>query len=50
MAPGTFFFLGTHNEDKGINYPHRHPKFDLDEDVLWVGPALFVSTILDFLG
>jgi amidohydrolase len=48
-VPGTFFFLGSNNPDKGITYPHHHPKFDVDEDVLWMGPALFVQGVLDFL-
>ncbi len=47
-APGTFFFLGTNNPEKGIIYPNHHPKFDVDEDVLWIGPALFVQAVLDF--
>ncbi len=41
--PGTFFFLGV-----GPGYPHHHPKFDLDEEVLPRGAALFAQTALDF--
>lgn len=48
-APGTFFFLGSHNTEKGIIYPHHHPKFDVDEDVLWIGTAAFVQVVFDFL-
>lgn len=47
-VPGTFFFLGSNNPQKGIIYPHHHSKFTVDEDVLWIGPALFVQGILDF--
>ncbi|HHY14190.1 MAG TPA: amidohydrolase [Thermoanaerobacterales bacterium] len=32
--PGAFFFTGAMNPEKGINYPHHHPKFDIDEDAL----------------
>lgn len=48
-VPGAFFVLGTGNPEKGITYPHHNSKFDLDEDVLWVGTAIFVKTILDRL-
>ncbi len=48
--PGTFFALGSGNEAKGIVYPNHHPKFDLDEDVLHLGSAIFVQACLDFLG
>ena len=48
-VPGAFFVLGTGNPEKGINYPHHNSKFDLDEDVLWIGPALFAKIVLDYL-
>lgn len=48
-VPGAFFVLGTGNPEKGITYPHHNSKFDLDEDALWVGAAVFVKTILDRL-
>lgn len=40
-APGLFIFLGIRNEEKGIIYPHHHPRFDVDEDVLWLGSAIY---------
>jgi len=49
-VPGAFFVLGTGNPEKGINYPHHNSKFDLDEDVLWIGPALFAKIAMDYLG
>lgn len=48
-VPGAFFVLGTGNPEKGITYPHHNSRFDLDEDALWVGAAVFVKTILDRL-
>ena len=48
-VPGAFFVLGTGNAEKGITYPHHNSKFDLDEDVLWIGPALFAKVTLDYL-
>jgi amidohydrolase len=48
-VPGAFFVLGTGNPDKGISYPHHNAKFDLDEDTLWIGPAIFTEIVLDYL-
>lgn len=41
--PGAFFFLGAGNSQKGCIFPHHHPKFQIDEDVLWRGCALFLE-------
>ncbi|MHA1947218.1 MAG: M20 metallopeptidase family protein [Candidatus Hodarchaeales archaeon] len=38
---GTFFALGIANEEKGTTFPHHHPKFQVDEAVLWKGTALY---------
>jgi amidohydrolase len=48
-VPGSFFVLGTGNPDKGITYPHHNARFDLDEDALWIGPAIFTRLALDYL-
>lgn len=37
---GLFIALGIRNEEKGIVYHHHHPKFDVDEDILWMGSAI----------
>ena len=46
---GTFAFLGVENKDKGIIYPHHHPKFNIDEDILPLGTALHVAVALEYL-
>jgi len=48
-VPGAFLALGIRNEEKGIVYPHHHPKFDVDEDVLHLGTAMEVALALEFL-
>jgi amidohydrolase len=48
-APGTFFFIGAGNEEKGIIYPHHHPRFTIDEDALPIGMEVFVSSIMNFI-
>lgn len=47
-VPGTYFFLGSYNAGKGPMYPHHHPKFDLDESVLWIGSAVLARAVFDF--
>lgn len=49
-VPGTFFFLSSNNPEKGIVHPHHNPKFDIDEDVLWIGTALFSAMAVKWLG
>ncbi|MCA1904157.1 MAG: amidohydrolase [Cyanobacteria bacterium M5B4] len=41
-VPGCFFFLGSANAAKGLDYPHHHPRFDFDETVLGIGVEMFV--------
>lgn len=48
-VPGVFAFLGAGNEEKGTNYPTHHERFNIDEDALEVGTALYVQYALDFL-
>jgi len=38
---GVFLVLGICNNDKGIIHPHHHPNFDIDEDILWKGTAIY---------
>ena len=43
-TPGTFFYVPSSNVKKGQTFPHHHPKFDIDEDFLWLGSALLAAT------
>jgi amidohydrolase len=45
-VPGTYFLLGA--GDPATSYPHHHPRFDLDESVLWLGAALLAGTARRF--
>lgn len=49
LAPGVFALVGIGNEKKGTTYPHHNPNFDLDEDVLEIGVALYLQYALDYL-
>lgn len=48
-APGAIAFVGVRNEDTGACYAHHHDKFNIDEDGLEVGTALYVQYAVDFL-
>jgi amidohydrolase len=43
QTKGAFLTLGIRDESKGITYPHHHPKFQVDESVLWKGTAIYAS-------
>ena len=47
--PGAFMFLSSANHDKHTDVPHHNPKFNVDEDVLWEGSAVFVRIVDKFL-
>ncbi|MEK5040166.1 M20 family metallopeptidase [Sporosarcina sp. FSL K6-3457] len=48
-APGTFFFTGSGNRDLGTDYPHHHPRFDIDESALKNGVNMFVHAAFKLL-
>ncbi len=48
-APGTFFYVGAGNEDKGIVYPHHHPRFTIDEDALPYGLKMCTNATFKLL-
>jgi amidohydrolase len=48
-VPGCYFFVGSANSDRKLDYGHHHPKFDFDENVLPTAVALMAAAALDFL-
>lgn len=48
-VPGCFFFVGSANHEKGLDAPHHHPQFDIDERVLPVAAALMVESATSIL-
>lgn len=46
VIPGSFFYVGAGNAEKGIIYPHHHPEFTIDEDSLPIGVEAFVNIVL----
>ena len=48
-VPGCYFFIGSANSERGLNYGHHHPKFDFDEEALVRGAALMAASAADML-
>lgn len=46
---GTFFFVGTRNEEKGLTNKLHNVKFDIDEDILHKTSALFAELAVQYL-
>lgn len=46
---GCFFFVGSANKDRHLDYGHHHPKFDFDEEALIHGSALMAAAAMDLL-
>ena len=48
-VPGCFFFVGSNNTSKGLDFGHHHPRFDFDEDALPKAAALMAAAAADLL-
>lgn len=46
---GCYFFIGSNNKDKQLDYGHHHPKFDFDEQALISGSTLMSAAAMDIL-
>lgn len=47
--PGSYFFVGSKNEEKGLVWGHHHPRFDIDEESLGSGLATMATSVLTYL-
>jgi metal-dependent amidase/aminoacylase/carboxypeptidase family protein len=47
--PGTFFFVGSANADRDLDFGHHHPRFDFDESALPLSVALMSSAIASYV-
>ena len=48
-VPGCYFFIGSNNKEKHLDYGHHHPKFDFDEEALTRGAALMAAAAAEIL-
>ncbi len=47
--PGCYFFVGGSNKEKGLDVPHHHPKFDIDERSMIDGVAIMAETVATYV-
>lgn len=47
--PGCYFFVGSANEEEGKNYPHHHPRFDIDERSMMNGVAIMGNAVASYV-
>ncbi len=47
--PGSFFYVGVQNEERGIVWGHHHPRFDLDEEGLGYGIEVMTRVAMRYL-
>lgn len=47
--PGTYFRVGSRNENEATHYPHHHPRFDIDERALVNTEKAFAAIINHYL-
>ena len=48
-VPGCFVFIGSANSEKGLDYGHHHPKFDVDEQALINAAAFMAQSAVEIL-
>lgn len=48
-VPGCYFFVGSNDKARHLDYGHHHPKFDFDEEALSRGAALMAAAVADIL-
>jgi amidohydrolase len=49
QRPGSFFRVGTRNEERNIVFGHHHPRFDVEEEGMAAGIATTVETVRRYL-
>ncbi len=47
--PSFFFMVGVGNEERGIVWPHHHPKFDIDEEGMAPGIETMANAVMNCL-
>ena len=47
--PAAFLFLGAGNPAVGANFPHHHPRFNIDERALGHGVRVLTAAVLELL-
>ncbi len=48
-VPGCYFFVGSADPSRGLDFPHHHPRFDFDERVLALSAALMANAAAKYV-
>ncbi|MBN1563262.1 MAG: amidohydrolase, partial [Anaerolineae bacterium] len=48
-VPSTYFFVGSANSERGLDYPHHHPRFDFDEAVIPLAVELLAAAVASYV-
>ena len=48
-VPGVFVFIGSKNDELGIDYPHHNDHFTIDENCLKRGAAMYAAFAINYL-
>jgi amidohydrolase len=48
-VPGCFVLIGSGNPARGTDYPHHHPRFDLDDDAFPVAAAVLAASVARYV-
>ncbi|MEO8973103.1 MAG: amidohydrolase [Ktedonobacteraceae bacterium] len=48
-VPGCYFIVGASNPAKGTDFPHHHPRFNIEEDALPIAVEVLSRAALNFL-
>ena len=49
QIPGCYFFVGSNDTRRHLDYGHHHPRFDFNEEALIHGSALMAAAAMDVL-
>jgi amidohydrolase len=47
--PGCYFFVGSSNKERGLDYPHHNPRFDIDEEALVIAATVLANVAASFV-
>lgn len=48
-VPSAYYFVGVADKEKETDFPHHHPRFNIDEDALQIGVEMHVRGALEYL-
>ena len=47
--PGCYFFVGSRNSERGLDWGHHNARFDIDEEAMAIGAETMTRSALNYL-